>query len=100
MPDEEKEPSSATTTPVRRERFTICGSKSTHIKLISEDGHEFYIRRCYVVDRSETIKNMLSDFMIYDDDEVAEIEFKEISSKALQCACDYWCYYARHDENW
>ncbi|KAI6206703.1 hypothetical protein M3Y94_00942500 [Aphelenchoides besseyi] len=99
-PTESEPTETEPTAPVVCERFTICGSKSTHIKLISEDGHEFYVRRNYAVERSPTIKNMLYGFMTYDEDEVAEITFKEIASTILELTCVYYGYFACNDENW
>eukprot|EP00128_Syssomonas_multiformis_P005025 Colp12_sorted_trinity150504_noHs@21184 len=65
---------------------------SQYVKLISSDGHEFYVsRNCAMV--SGTIKSMLSGH--FSESESSEVNFREITSHILEKVCKYFYYKVR-----
>ena len=66
--------------------------KSSMIKLVSAEGHEFYVhRKCAMV--SGTIKVMLSGQFA---ESRGEIKFPEISAKVLERTAQYFYYKLKH----
>ena len=94
-------------------RYFIDGKseESEYVKLISEDGHEFYIKREYAI-TSGTIRAMLSgkitflfnilltSFILgpgdFTEKENNEVNFREIPSHVLQKVCHYFMYKVRY----
>jgi|UniRef100_A0A914NYR8 transcription elongation factor B subunit 1 len=70
-------------------------TESEYVKLISEDGHEFYIKREYAI-TSGTIRAMLSGPGQFTENENNEVHFREIPSHVLQKVCHYFMYKVRY----
>jgi len=77
------------------DQSTLVGPTSTHVKLISSDGHEFILPRQFVT-TSNTIKAMLSGPGQYAENESNEVNFREISSHVLRKVCHYFAYKVRY----
>lgn len=71
------------------------GPDAMYVKLISSDGHEFIIKREYVL-TSGTIKAMLSGPGQFAENETNEVNFREIPSHVLQKVCQYFAYKVRY----
>ncbi|KAI6238825.1 Elongin-C [Aphelenchoides fujianensis] len=82
------------------EKFSAKGPDSTHVKFVSADGHEFFVRRSFVLNSSATVKGMLTGPMSYGEDEEVEVNFKDIDSHIMKRVSEYWGYYTRHTDNW
>lgn len=70
------------------------GPEAMYVKLISSDGHEFFIKRCHAL-TSGTIKAMLSGPGQFSENETNEVNFREIPSHVLQKVCQYFTYKVR-----
>ena len=68
------------------------------VKLIASDGHEFVIKREYAL-ASPTIEAMLSGPGQFEENETAEIRFKEIPSHILAKVCEYLQYKVHYKES-
>ncbi|XP_076296851.1 transcription elongation factor elongin C isoform X1 [Lasioglossum baleicum] len=71
------------------------GPHAMYVKLVSSDGHEFFIRREYAL-TSGTIKAMLSGPGQFAENEANEVNFREIPSHVLQKVCMYFTYKVRY----
>uniref|UniRef100_A0A7E4ZZR3 Elongin-C n=1 Tax=Panagrellus redivivus TaxID=6233 RepID=A0A7E4ZZR3_PANRE len=71
------------------------GADSPYVKLISQDGHEFIIKREYAI-TSGTIRAMLSGPGQFSENENNEVHFREIPSHVLQKVCHYFTYKVRY----
>ncbi|KIH51932.1 Skp1 family, tetramerization domain protein [Ancylostoma duodenale] len=89
------------------------GPDATYVKLVSSDGHQFFIKKvlrrpwypptAYIKDffqelalTSGTIKAMLSGPGQYSENESNEVNFREIPSHVLQKVCQYFAYKVRY----
>ncbi|UJR25378.1 hypothetical protein I4U23_006726 [Adineta vaga] len=72
--------------------------KDMYVKLISSDGHEFYIKRDLAL-MSQTIRAMLSGPGQYAENETNIIHFRSISSQVLARICSYFAYKARYSNS-
>lgn len=75
------------------------GPDSSYVKLISDDGFEFFIRRRFTK-VSQTITDMLNGPCDVAEDESNDVGLKDIDSVALNRACEYMCYSDRYTECW
>jgi len=73
----------------------VEGADAMYVKLISSDGHEFFIKREHAL-TSGTIKAMLSGPGQFSENETNEIRLKEIPSHVLQKVCMYFTYKVRY----
>jgi len=65
------------------------------IKLISSDGHQFVVdRKCAMI--SGTIKSMLSGPGTFTENELGEINFREISTPILEKVIQYFYYKVKY----
>ncbi|XP_078037284.1 transcription elongation factor elongin C isoform X3 [Augochlora pura] len=71
------------------------GPLAMYVKLVSSDGHEFFIKREYAL-TSGTIKAMLSGPGQFAENEANEVNFREIPSHVLQKVCMYFAYKVRY----
>ncbi|KHJ92957.1 Skp1 family, tetramerization domain protein [Oesophagostomum dentatum] len=71
------------------------GPDATYVKLVSSDGHQFYIKKELAL-TSGTIKAMLSGPGQYSENESNEVNFREIPSHVLQKVCQYFAYKVRY----
>lgn len=71
------------------------GPESMYVSLKSSDGHEFIIKRKYVL-ISETIQNMLSGPGQSTENEKNEVTLRDIPSHVLQHVCKYLHYKLRY----
>ncbi|TKR96473.1 hypothetical protein L596_010483 [Steinernema carpocapsae] len=74
------------------------GPDAEYVKLISSDGHEFFIRRELAV-TSGTIKAMLSGPGQYEENESNIVHFREIPSHVLHKICQYFTYKSRYSNS-
>ncbi|GIY00261.1 elongin-C [Caerostris darwini] len=74
------------------------GPEAMYVKLISSDGHEFIVKRQYVL-TSATIRAMLSGPGQFAENEANEINFREIPSHILQKVCQYFTYKVRYSNS-
>lgn len=72
-----------------------AGSDAQYIRLISQDGHEFIIRREYAL-ISITIKAMLEGPGQFAERTTNEVKFKEIPSHVLEKVCQYFTYKVKY----
>ncbi|CAF1488609.1 unnamed protein product [Adineta ricciae] len=72
--------------------------KNMYVKLISSDGHEFFIKRDLAL-TSQTIRAMLSGPGQYAENETNAIRFRSISSEVLARICSYFAYKARYSNS-
>mmetsp|Transcript_37785 Transcript_37785/g.94980 ORF Transcript_37785/g.94980 Transcript_37785/m.94980 type:complete len:106 (+) Transcript_37785:381-698(+) len=61
------------------------------VKLNSADGHQFIVHRKAAM-ISGTIKSMLSENVAFRENQVGEINFREIATPILERVCQYWYY--------
>jgi len=74
------------------------GEQPDTVKLISSDGHQFIIdRRAALV--SGTIKSMLSGPGTFTEQELGEINFREISTPILEKVIQYFYYNLRYSNS-
>ncbi|CAJ0954231.1 unnamed protein product, partial [Mesorhabditis belari] len=78
-----------------QQEITVEGPESTYVKLVSSDGHEFYIKREHAL-ISGTIKAMLSGPGAFQENEANEVNFREIPSHVLLKVCHYFAYKAKY----
>ncbi|VDM54176.1 unnamed protein product [Angiostrongylus costaricensis] len=71
------------------------GPDAPYVKLVSSDGHQFYIKKELAL-TSGTIKAMLSGPGQYSETESNEVNFREIPSHVLQKVCHYFAYKVRY----
>ncbi|KAE9416032.1 hypothetical protein Angca_008563, partial [Angiostrongylus cantonensis] len=71
------------------------GPDAPYVKLVSSDGHQFYIKKELAL-TSGTIKAMLSGPGQYSENESNEVNFREIPSHVLQKVCQYFAYKVRY----
>lgn len=71
------------------------GPNAEFVKLISQDGHEFYIHKDLAL-TSGTIKAMLSGPGQFAENEANEVHFREIPSHVLAKVCQYFNYKHRY----
>ena len=71
------------------------GPDSMYVKLISSDGHEFVVKKEHAF-LSATIKAMLSGPGEVAEDEVNEVNLKEIPSHILSQVCKFFYYKKRY----
>ncbi|XP_055353216.1 elongin-C-like [Paramacrobiotus metropolitanus] len=71
------------------------GPNAEFVKLISQDGHEFYIAKELAL-TSGTIKAMLSGPGQFAENEANEVHFREIPSHVLAKVCQYFNYKHRY----
>ncbi|VEL07442.1 unnamed protein product [Protopolystoma xenopodis] len=71
------------------------GADAMYVKLVSQDDHEFYVKREYAL-TSGTIKAMLSGPGQFRENETNEVHFREIPSHVLQKVCSYFVYKVRY----
>uniref|UniRef100_A0A0N5A5L2 Elongin-C n=1 Tax=Parastrongyloides trichosuri TaxID=131310 RepID=A0A0N5A5L2_PARTI len=74
---------------------SITGPNANYVKLVSSDGHNFYLPKSLVL-ASGTIKAMLSGPGSYSENECNVVHFKELPSHVLQKVCYYFLYKARY----
>lgn len=67
------------------------GQNAPYIRLISQDGHEFIIKRDYAL-ISVTIKAMLDGPGQFAENESNQVNFREIPSHVLEKVCQYFTY--------
>lgn len=67
------------------------GPNASYIKLISQDGHEFIIKREYAL-ISNTIKAMLNGPGQFSENKSNQVNFREIPSHVLEKVCQYFTY--------
>ncbi|RCN40677.1 Skp1 family, tetramerization domain protein [Ancylostoma caninum] len=82
------------------------GPDATYVKLVSSDGHQFFIKKVpkqrysptayELALTSGTIKAMLSGPGQYSENESNEVNFREIPSHVLQKVCQYFAYKVRY----
>ncbi|KAI6180500.1 Elongin-C [Aphelenchoides besseyi] len=73
------------------ERYSFIGPNSSHVKLVSMNGHVFYIRRQFTA-ASSTLTNMINGVMPIEEDEKNEIRFPEMTAETLKRVCHYLAY--------
>ncbi|CAG0885877.1 unnamed protein product [Cyprideis torosa] len=79
-----------------RQVYGDCeGPNAMYVKLKSEDGHEFIVKREIAL-TSGTIKAMLSGPGTFSENESNEIRFREIPSHVLQKVCMYFQYKVKY----
>ncbi|VDO19402.1 unnamed protein product [Heligmosomoides polygyrus] len=71
------------------------GPDAPYVKLVSCDGHEFFIKKELAM-TSSTIKAMLSGPGQFSETESNEVHFKEIPSHVLHKVCQYFIYKAHY----
>lgn len=71
------------------------GPNAPYIQLISQDGHEFIIKRDYAL-TSGTIKAMLNGPGQFSENETNQVNFREIPSHVLQKVCQYFTYKVKY----
>ncbi|XP_038057608.1 elongin-C [Patiria miniata] len=71
------------------------GPDALYVKLVSSDGHEFYVKRDLAL-TSGTIKAMLSGPGTFAEHEANEVCFREIPSHVLCKVCMYFTYKVRY----
>lgn len=67
------------------------GPNASYIRLMSQDGHEFIIKRDYAL-ISVTIKAMLDGPGQFAENESNQVNFREIPSHVLEKVCQYFQY--------
>ncbi|CAK5086391.1 unnamed protein product [Meloidogyne enterolobii] len=70
------------------------GPNAAYVKLVSSDGHEFFVRKHALI--SHTIRAMLSGPGQYAENETNEVNFREIPSHVLQKVCHYFAYKTKY----
>lgn len=70
---------------------TCEGPNASYIRLVSQDGHEFIIKRDYAL-ISVTIKAMLDGPGQFAENETNQVNFREIPSHVLEKVCQYFTY--------
>eukprot|EP00793_Prasinoderma_coloniale_P000435 PRCOL_00005420-RA len=76
------------------QRVAGTGATFEAVKLISAEGFEFVVdRRAAMV--SNAIKNMLSSDGLFQENQLGEIRFPEISTPILEKVCQYMYYKLR-----
>lgn len=70
---------------------TCEGPNATYVRLISQDGHEFIIKRDHAL-ISVTIKAMLDGPGQFAENESNQVNFREIPSHVLEKVCQYFTY--------
>ncbi|CAJ0565440.1 unnamed protein product, partial [Mesorhabditis spiculigera] len=73
----------------------VDGPDSNYVKLVSSDGHEFFVKRDNAL-ISGTIKAMLSGPGTFTENEANEVIFREIPSHVLVKVCNYFAYKTRY----
>nr|CAD2173664.1 unnamed protein product [Meloidogyne enterolobii] len=71
------------------------GPNAAYVKLVSSDGHEFFVRKEHAL-ISHTIRAMLSGPGQYAENETNEVNFREIPSHVLQKVCHYFAYKTKY----
>ncbi|KAL3312408.1 Transcription elongation factor B (SIII), polypeptide 1 (15kDa, elongin C) [Cichlidogyrus casuarinus] len=74
---------------------SVEGPDAMFVKLVAQDGHEFYIKRDYAL-ISQTIKAMLSGPGEFRENETNIVRLKEISSHILVKICNYFAYKVKY----
>lgn len=67
------------------------GPNAAYVKLISQDGHEFILKRDHAL-ISVTIKAMLDGPGQFAENESNQVNFREIPSHVLEKVCQYFTY--------
>ncbi|KAI6243325.1 Elongin-C [Aphelenchoides fujianensis] len=83
--------------PLEAPPATLCGPQSTHVKLVSCDGHEFVVPRP-VLDCSPVIQSMLHPPWPMDESEPSEVRCNEIPSPVLHKLVHYFAYQHKHED--
>lgn len=73
----------------------LDGQDTSFIRLISQDGHEFIIKRDYAL-ISVTIKAMLDGPGNFQEHESNKVNFREIPSHVLEKVCQYFIYKVKY----
>ncbi|VDO65748.1 unnamed protein product [Heligmosomoides polygyrus] len=76
----------------------VEGPEATHVKLVSCDGHEFFIKK-ELAFTSSTIKAMLTGPGQPSGKEINEVHFRDIPSHVLQKVCHYFMYKAHYSSS-
>ncbi|KAI6243442.1 Elongin-C [Aphelenchoides fujianensis] len=76
---------------------TLCGPESTHVRLVSSDGHEFVVPRPLLA-CSPVIQSMLHPPWPTDAGEPSEVLCKEIPSPVLNKLAHYFAYQHQHED--
>lgn len=71
------------------------GPNASYIRLVSQDGHEFIIKREYAL-ISATIKAMLDGPGQFTENESNLVNFREIPSHVLEKVCQYFTYKVKY----
>ncbi|KAI6206340.1 hypothetical protein M3Y94_00898900 [Aphelenchoides besseyi] len=79
------------------QRYSLMGPNSSHVKLVSMNGHAFYIRREFTT-ASKTLTNMINGPEPLEEDEKNEVRFPEMTAETLQRVCHYLSYRAKYED--
>lgn len=74
------------------------GPNAEYVKLVSNDGHEFVIKRKYAM-TSGTISAMLTGPGMFKENQTNVIHLQDISANVLHLICLYFTYYALFDKS-
>ncbi|KAI6212503.1 Elongin-C [Aphelenchoides besseyi] len=79
--------------------LSLSGPNATHVKLISDDGHEFILPKDLVM-ISSTLRDMIAGpGQVLDEDEINEVILKDIKSHILREICNYLQYKDYYDNS-
>lgn len=77
------------------DQLSCEGPNAMYIRLKSQDGHEFIIKRDYAL-ISQTIKAMLDGPGQFAENESNQVNFREIPSHVLEKVCQYFTYKVKY----
>ncbi|CAD5235602.1 unnamed protein product [Bursaphelenchus xylophilus] len=77
---------------------TVCGAQSTHVMLISYDGHEFIVPR-EMAELSNTIKSMMTGPFESTETMPNSVNLKDVPSHVLRKVCHYLAYKMRFTDH-